>query len=465
MNKVLNFLTSSPPVEAVPKFVSLLEAIASTNMLVSHEPQMARFILDFYNSQAIFPSVGFVLQHFPSVIFQYETALSVNELTLYWQDILKRQSSLYVAQQLSALSEKMLVQQASPTGESFDIVKELSELQEVLYSPVRISVENNFSITTYLKSRENIKRMYLGIPQLDSVLGGLEPGTINIMAAFVGNMKTTASLSATMYNALKGNKVAYITLESSYQTLGIQLASCFTTSSLWEHNPIAYSSIMKNTLTTAERKLIPALDDSVSKIMQNISLVSQSSFAGNIAEQLPTIMRSYAEEGYSALFLDNTQLLATYAPNTKDYVRFVNSIIEKVGSTVVALAHRGYDFRVCLLSQIGREYYKAALESDPQGEYNLACLAQFNQIEKQADYVCALFLTDELKRVKRIQVQVLKNRTGDTCTTPVEEDANGAFACVGINDFSAMTSTKSALMTDGVRSYEEMSSDNFGLFV
>jgi hypothetical protein len=136
----------------------------------------------------------------------------------------------------------------------------------------------------------------------------------------------------------------------------------------------------------------------------------------------------------------------------------VNNIIEKIGSTVVTLAHRGYDFRVCLLSQIGREYYKAALESEPQGMYPLACLAQYNQLEKQADYVCTLFLTDDIKAVNRIQVQVLKNRLGNTCTTPIDDDANGAYACVGYHELSAMTSTKSTLITDGVRNYEAMNS-------
>lgn len=110
----------------------------------------------------------------------------------------------------------------------------------------------------------------------------------------------------------------------------------------------------------------------------------------------------------------------------------------------VNLDSRGYDFRICFLSQINRDGYRKALRRS--GVYDLTCLAEYNELERSAAYVVTLFSTDELKAVNEVRVQLLKCRMGSTIEEPVSVFVDPAYCVIGGAQAMSSSNVESDLM-------------------
>ena len=128
------------------------------------------------------------------------------------------------------------------------------------------------------------------------------------------------------------------------------------------------------------------------------------------------------------LFIDHAQLLKYYS-NTSDGISAVDRFVKKMTDMAVELDLKGYDFRVCFLSQINRDSYKKALRRS--GTYDLTALAEYNELERSGAYIITLFSTDELKSVNEVRIQILKSRLGATLEEPISVFVDPAYAVVG----------------------------------
>ena len=69
-----------------------------------------------------------------------------------------------------------------------------------------------------------------------------------------------------------------------------------------------------------------------------------------------------------------------------------------------------------LLAQAGRTGYKKAAKN--KGRYDLTAIAEINELERSAQIIIPIFMSDEMKLAKEASVQLLKNREGITEEDP-----------------------------------------------
>lgn len=81
------------------------------------------------------------------------------------------------------------------------------------------------------------------------------------------------------------------------------------------------------------------------------------------------------------------------------------------------------DLTMILLAQINRTSWQKASRND--GRYDVTCLADANELERGSYRVFTTYTTEEMKQRKAAQVQILKNRTGQTMSEPATVYADG----------------------------------------
>ena len=90
-------------------------------------------------------------------------------------------------------------------------------------------------------------------------------------------------------------------------------------------------------------------------------------------------------------------------------------------------AKNGY--AVTLVSQTSRNGYEYACKHG--GQYLLTGLAEGNELERGATFVLAAFINDGLKASGQLQVQILKNRYGETMLEPQLTNIKPEYYVVG----------------------------------
>lgn len=105
-----------------------------------------------------------------------------------------------------------------------------------------------------------------------------------------------------------------------------------------------------------------------------------------------------------------------------------------------------------LLAQINRTSWQKANKNE--GRYDITCLADANELERGSARVFTTYTSEDLKARKSAQVQILKNRAGETMYEPATVYADGeAYVFMseeGMND---------SFGADGVASMESAFSD------
>ena len=76
-----------------------------------------------------------------------------------------------------------------------------------------------------------------------------------------------------------------------------------------------------------------------------------------------------------------------------------------------------------LLAQINRTSWQKASKND--GVYDVTCLADANELERGSSLVLTTYTSEELKMKGTAQVQILKNRMGQTMYEPAQVYVNG----------------------------------------
>lgn len=100
-----------------------------------------------------------------------------------------------------------------------------------------------------------------------------------------------------------------------------------------------------------------------------------------------------------------------------------------------------------LLAQINRTSWQKSAKNE--GKYDITCLADSNELERGSYRVFTTFTNEEMKARNSAQVQILKNRTGQTMYEPVTVYANGA-CCV----FQDEDSSRGAFADAGINSMD-----------
>lgn len=440
MNRLIDSISESHNKD----YVVALKSIKDTMKLTPQEIQAIEFCLEFWDKYSVFPSRSFLMEKY-QVQFDEMTTLSPPELMSHFQTKSTSRGQMELSQLLSGSAQELM-----EGKDASEILKDITSLFDetiVGNDPVRVTSFHDVRLSEKYEAKN--PTIQFGIDEIDSVVKGIESGTVGIIAGYVGSFKTTTAISMSVFNASRGHSSAILTLEMPARALKAQAISAFSASPLYNGSPIAYQPILKGQLTQDDREALADVEESFDALEGDITIFNGSDINGKFIDTLPAAMEWLADRGHKCIFVDHVQLMKYYQPN-RDEVKGVDQIIKSMADKSVELDNRGYDFRTVFLSQINREAFKKALRR--QGAYDLTCLAEYNEQERSASYVVSLFSTDELKAVNELRVQLLKHRLGETLEEPTAVPVDPMHAMVGgisvMSDFEASESEINDLLGD-----------------
>lgn len=301
------------------------------------------------------------------------------------------------------------------------------------------------------------------VQPFDEKLQGLEPGTLCVVAGWTGSFKTTFALNLAHQNAvLNGYNTVFITSEVPKEILYLYLLCRHSFEAKFaQHGPIHRLETQKAVLSEEDEKFMREVVEP--DLRENPDY-------GKVLILDETDFRSFTKSGIKAklLSLDFDVDILVY-----DYIQLVKYLDEaheyRWGKTdpvnyyvriFTDLAMHLYGGRhqvlSLLLSQINRESWKKAKENN--GEYDLTCLAEANELEKSAYYCIALYSDDDLKESGELKAQLLKHRGGETHESSVIVPLDSRYLAIG-HGIEGFGETSSSDMSSLLTSSENLFGD------
>lgn len=421
MNHLLNLLCHSPECSQQRLLDSLL---SEEEFLLPEERRLFEFLNHFYQQQGAYPSREMVGLKF-GVFLEEGTCLSDREVEYSWRSKFLERAKVKASSYYQEASETIL--NGGDPSEFLEAANNLLSVGDSL-EVLDLEATSSTQLESLVSQRRSKGGVKLGIEEIDQSIVDFESGTCIVIAGFVGNFKTTMALSSSVFNATQGRSSGILTLETPPQILKTQLISSFSFSPSWSGDPIPFQPMLKDLLSPEDKEKVPALEAAYREMPGKVHVFSTSEVRGSLFQALPTAAEQLADSGVKIMYIDHAQLLKYYFP-TQDGISAVDRYVKKMTDVAVKLDSRGYDFRICFLSQINREGYRKALRKS--GIYDLTCLAEYNELERSAAYVITLFATDELKAANEARVQLLKCRMGQTIEDPISVFVDPAYCVLG----------------------------------
>ncbi len=239
-----------------------------------------------------------------------------------------------------------------------------------------------------------VRGMRLGIPEMDNHLGGIWPGELFVVGGAAGTGKSFwADLVA--YNEWnRGANTTIFSLENSILMNQMRIACCalhipidaLQTGSLEESQVTTLREWCHDVLEASDTPLNIITPDTVNRSPQ--ALVQQA--------------RAYETESLIIDQLTHIQAVDARANDKR------NEEIGKILRTLGDLISTGRNPLPCLLMhQINREGIKAAAAT---GRYSMIHMAEGSEVERTASVAGALYQSEEMKALGRMQFQMLKQR-------------------------------------------------------
>ena len=281
------------------------------------------------------------------------------------------------------------------TGSSVDSV--FSELAEAAdqgcesdYKPimdVMIDVYND--MRTRNEGGSTRRFMPSGYPELDGFIGGLERGSLVVIAARPSQGKSALALGICQ-NVSVDNKVAFSAIEMDNLSLGYRLLS-------------SASDLDLKTLRTSQSFPSSVWGKSTNGLarIKNINLVVDDNATRTASAVIAQARRQHARAGLDLLVVDYIGILCSEDGNRKqrhlevgDWVRAFRALAKQL------------DICVIILSQLNRD----AENKTP----NLSMLRESGSIEQDADIVIFPYRFKNEKGEDESSLIVAKNRNGPT---------------------------------------------------
>ncbi len=241
---------------------------------------------------------------------------------------------------------------------SEDDVKGLKTISDVLKTTIT-------NITAELKDGDSSGKVKLGYPKLDSMLGGLRPGSLNILAARPGMGKSALAMNMAVNVAANQKTVVIFSLEMSDDDIGQRLLST-------NMNKPVSEIINSRKMTDDDRKQI---DQAL------VKLGDYPIFVDDTATINPATMKSKIQQLISAgsppklVIVDYLQLVTSQSHSSKARNEEVSDI-----SRNLKLLAKEFQVPIIALSQLNR---RAEERSTPQ----ISNLAESDGIARDADTV------------------------------------------------------------------------------
>lgn len=423
----MNFIVNSIEEHPDQDFGPVLELVIGSEYSLEKEKQVARFILDHRIQNDRYPSKALV-EHTCDIELDSGQAFPAQDLLVVWKEKVRRRIVFRTGEMLQVAANDLVKNQKIDVQLRKDIDRLLqSDCEDDC--PVNLKACSSIDLCQLQESKNHYD---FGIADVDTVVTGIESGTLVTVCGFTGSFKTTTAISTAVFNAIKGRSTAILNIESPIRNIKIQALSCLSFSPYFQGDPIPAKSILKRTLTDVESEALVRLEDEFENLPGKIYLFGPSDVRGPLLTSIPSIMSYMADKGVNAFMVDHIQLFKYFRNDDrfgKSDVSTVDEVIRTITDQSVALAEKGYDFRGMVLSQANREGYGKAVRKG--GRYDLSALAEYNELERSSAYVLFLFSSEELKSLNELRVQLSKHRNGDVIEDPVSVFCDPEYSVVG----------------------------------
>ncbi len=218
------------------------------------------------------------------------------------------------------------------------------------------------------------------IPDLDTLLGKLEPGQMTILAGRPGMGKSTTAMSATLGYAMEGNPCLYALAESSNEMFSLKLTADLLHAA---GKPILFKTLRQGILDKTEMRNLQRAKEVAKRLPIKFAHIGRSD-----VKRLEAIAARYA----SRLIRDGRKLAVIVV----DYLQLLDAAgrykngddrgrVNAVSEALLMLAQR-LDCHVIALSQLSR-----AVESRDDKRPRLSDLRESGRLEEDADNVIMVY--------------------------------------------------------------------------
>lgn len=292
---------------------------------------------------------------------------------------------------------------------------------------IRSKEDSKEVIEAYRKRKrdpDSIMGMYTLLDKIDEVFKGTKLGDLFLVAAYVGQGKTTF-VANMAYNALfQGLNGMFISMEMTFQEMRDLFYVLHTCNPDWhEHQKfknlagkISYENVAYGELSELEQEFFEYASEDFNKrsdlgeliLYQPRETLTPSTFEMEIYDREAEL----AEQGKKLDFVIIDYVGLMVQDRDKSYGDFntdLNNIIKRLKNIAMTFKD-GRGIRVITPFQVNREGWKDAVKND--GVYKLTALSNANESERASDQIITLFMTDEMKKSGIMKITCLKHRRG-----------------------------------------------------
>ena len=455
---------------------SIVSEILSTieKDLAPNELAVFQFLKQGYDDLHQFQTEDIFLRKFPEYRLTLKDLEPLNDNSVKEKDSLDYYKREFILKhQKNAISKKLLlmantIQQTGLTPDMVESLRndiiEAKEEEDVLKMPDARDI--------YAMNKELCnKGIKTYIPEIDQLIGTINPGTISVIAGYTAHGKTTWAVNMAYKGARDGKNVVYISLEVTLSDLLFELISLHSTDMSLGTPPLRFDDMRRGKLTDAQKEVYDkVVEDFNQKVLPNIHILTEGTFKQfSYGEVRDILYRIDSEKPIDVLFVDHANLLKFYVQGKfnsscdagNEFVSFFRkmAVCFKKDSD-----GKGRPLTVILLAQCNRSGWVRAAnmgkkEKDPnlEGMYDNTALAEINELERAASYIFFTYTSDSMKLSKEARVTFTKNRFGQTHETPISIDFNPEFYQYGdqwgqsgssVNNYSSVSSFDSFMDID-----------------
>ena len=259
---------------------------------------------------------------------------------------------------------------------------------------------------------------------------------------------TTMSLNIAHLNAYElGYNICYLSLETPKEDINWNLLSCHSYSTKFQrYNFVSHAKMRWGTMTADEEDFIfnevePDLkndyidDEGNTRKRGKVIILDESDFKTFSFGEISSVIEKVDDKlggKLDCVIVDYIQLCkfsgqgVTYDANSQinSYVTFFRRLAQNFKKEIKEDGTEEVrQLTMILLAQINRSSWQKA--SRNEGRYDITCLADANELERGSARVFTTYTSEDLKARKSAQVQILKNRAGQTMYDPVTVYADG----------------------------------------
>lgn len=259
---------------------------------------------------------------------------------------------------------------------------------------------------------------------------------------------TTMSLNIAHLNAYElGYNICYLSLETPKEDINWNLLSCHSYSTKFQrYNFVSHAKMRWGTMTADEEDFIfnevePDLkndyidDEGNTRKRGKVIILDESDFKTFSFGEISSVIEKVDDKlggKLDCVIVDYIQLCkfsgqgVTYDANSQinSYVTFFRRLAQNFKKEIKEDGTEEVrQLTMILLAQINRSSWQKASRND--GRYDITCLADANELERGSARVFTTYTSEDLKARKSAQVQILKNRAGQTMYDPVSVYADG----------------------------------------